>query len=403
MRASRTDLKRRKVGQRSLESKFEVPGQLAIQIALELDLRGLVFNCGFTWAYSATRSLVRISVLHLRAMPIIILMIFCGALDDATMVSALRAVKWVHVPHQVPYSLGLALQEKLVSQRLAARVYLSEQPLGASPSARTTQAKSISEQDYLVLLEHTPVYTEGRRKGAKEAIADESEGKRLRDLGADYIVTQRGGQITYHGPGQLVGYPIWDIASMNLSTRCYVDKIQTCFHSILRDVYHIQTVPPPEDHTGVWSDENHKIVSIGIQIRQKITSHGFALNVHAQPLLSWFSNIVACGIEGKSMTSIERELALLIKKEEDARPDREAASDSYKKAQEQLTEIEPGLKLGPESTIRMKQVTPIVAEYMGKTYGRQMQPASEDDFRFEADQYGILQRVWLAGEEVHRG
>ncbi|UZJ54266.1 hypothetical protein CBS101457_003586 [Exobasidium rhododendri] len=318
--------------------------------------------------------------------------------------AAVRAVKWIHVPYQVPYTLGLAVQEHLVAQRLAARAYLSEQPSGgtSAPSTRTAKALAISGQDYLLLLEHSPVYTEGRRKGAKEAIGDESEGKRLRKLGADYIVAQRGGQITFHGPGQLVGYPIWDIASMSLSTRCFVDKMQTCFHSLLRDVYHIQTVPPPDDHTGVWADESHKLVSIGIQVRQKITSHGFALNVKAQPLLSWFANIVACGIEGKSMTSIERELALLIKREEDARPDREAAGRSFTQAQEKLEEIEPGLQLGPESKVRMNQVTPLVAEYMGKTYGREMEPATPEDFSFEADPQGLLQRVFQAGQEIHR-
>jgi hypothetical protein len=146
----------------------------------------------------------------------------------------------------------------------------------------------------------------------------------------------------------------------------------------------------------------HKIVSIGIQVRQKITSHGFALNIHAQPLLSWFSNIVACGIEGKSMTSIERELALLIKSEEDARPDLEAAKDSFSRVEEDLDgQIEPGLKLGPESKVEMHQVIPLVVDQLGKTYQREMQEASSDDFTFRADQQGILQRVWIAGEEVH--
>jgi lipoate-protein ligase B len=323
--------------------------------------------------------------------------------------AGLRAVKWVYVPHQVPYTLGLAIQEKLVHQRLAARSYLSEQPsVGGSnstPSQRTQQAEAISRQDYLLLLEHTPVYTEGRRKGAKEAIGDDSEGKRLRGLGADYIVTQRGGLITYHGPGQLVGYPIWDIASMNLSTRCYVDKIQTSLHSLLNEGYHINTVPPPEEQTGVWADDMHKIVSIGIQVRQKITSHGFALNVHAQPLLTWFSNIVACGIKGKSMTSMERELALFIQREEEARPDREAASDSFERVEDQLTEeIEPGLKLGPESKLKMSEVVPRVVEHLARTYGREMQMATREDFRFEGDQKGILQRAWVAGEQVdHNG
>lgn len=320
------------------------------------------------------------------------------------MAAGLRAVKWVHVPHQVPYLLGLAMQEQLVGQRLAARAYLSEQPASTSsttPSKLVSRATALSKQDHLLLLEHTPVYTEGRRKGAKEAIGDESEARRLKSLGADYIVTQRGGQITYHGPGQLVGYPIWDIGSMNVSTRCYVDKLQTCFHSLLNNAYRIKTVPPPEDHTGVWTDDMHKIVSIGIQVRQKITSHGFALNVHAQPLLTWFSNIVACGIEGKSMTSIERELALLIKSEEDARPDLEAAGESFARVEENLgDQVEPGLKLGPESKVEMHQVVPLVVDQLGKTYQRDMEQASADDFAFEADQQDILQRVWISGEEV---
>lgn len=258
-------------------------------------------------------------------------------------------------------------------------------------------------QDYLLLLEHTPVYTEGRRKGAKEAFGDDKERKRLKALGADYIVTQRGGQITFHGPGQLVGYPIWDIASMDVSTRCYVDKLQTCMRSLLKKNYRIETVPPPDEQTGVWTDDMHKIVSIGIQVRQKITSHGFALNVNAQPLLGWFSNIVACGIEGKSMTAIERELALLIKAEEDARPDLEAADDSFKRVKEDLEgQIEPGLKLGPESKVEMSKVVPLVVEELGKTYDREMTQASSDDFAFQADQQGILERFCISGNEVHR-
>lgn len=139
---------------------------------------------------------------------------------------ALGAVKWLHVPHRVPYMLGLALQEKVVATRLAAKQMVESQP-AASPASRASgqagmsnvikDAQRIARQDYLFLLEHTPVYTEGRRKGAKEAIGDDAEGKRLRELGADYIVAQRGGLITFHGPGQLVGYPIWDIGRMGVS------------------------------------------------------------------------------------------------------------------------------------------------------------------------------------------
>lgn len=178
--------------------------------------------------------------------------------------------------------------------------------------------------------------------------------------------------------------------------------MQTAFHTLLRNRFRIATVPPPDEQTGVWADDAHKILSIGIQVRQRITSHGFALNVCAQPLLTWFSHIVACGIEGKSMTSIERELALLVKKEEQARPDLEAATENSKRIEQTstLTEIEPGLLLGPESRVRVEDVAPLVAEQLGRTYDRQMEKATDEDVRFEADGQGILQRAWFAGEEI---
>lgn len=179
--------------------------------------------------------------------------------------------------------------------------------------------------------------------------------------------------------------------------------MQKAFHTLLNKSYNIDTVPPPDDATGVWTDEMHKILSIGIQVRQRITSHGFALNVAAQPLLTWFSHIVACGIQGKSMTSLERQRALLIKSEEDARPDREAAPKSVSQTnspQSPLTEIEPGLQLGPESRVAMGEVALAVAEIFGQTYKRTMEPASDADFRFLADDGQTLSRMWVGDEEV---
>lgn len=334
------------------------------------------------------------------------------AASTSALRTQLSAVKWIHIPHQVPYLHGLALQERIVERRLQAKLLLEEQP-SASPSIRSAgneslskqvkEAQNVAWQDYLLLQEHTPVYTEGRRKGAKNAIGDDEEGKRLRALGADYIVAQRGGLITFHGPGQIVGYPILDISRMNnLSTRCYVDKMQSCFRDLLKDQFQIQTIPPPDEATGVWTDEMHKILSIGIQVRQRITSHGFALNVKAQPLLSWFKHIVACGIVGKHMTSIERQLALRIQEEEQARPDREAAPQSEKRVKNaDFVEIEPGLQLGPESVLDVQQVSGLVAQQIGKTYQREMQPAADGDFRFEANANGIIDKIWFAGEEVH--
>jgi lipoate-protein ligase B len=336
----------------------------------------------------------------------------CSSASSSALRTQLGAVKWIHIPYQVPYLHGLALQERIVERRLQAKQLLEEQP-SASPSTRSAGNQSLSKQvqeaqkvawqDYLLLQEHTPVYTEGRRKGAKSAIGDDEEGKRLRALGADYIVAQRGGLITFHGPGQIVGYPILDISRMNnLSTRCYVDKMQTCFRDLLDDKFQIKTVSPPDEATGVWTDEMHKILSIGIQVRQRITSHGFALNVKAQPLLSWFKHIVACGIVGKHMTSIERQLALRIQEEEQARPDREAAPQSEKRVENaNMLEIEPGLQLGPESVLDVQQVSGLVAQQVGKTYQRDMELATEDDFRFEAGSNGVVDKIWFAGEEVH--
>jgi lipoyl(octanoyl) transferase len=143
--------------------------------------------------------------------------------------ATLRPVLWSHIPYHVPYTLGLALQERLVARRFEARAQLAELPApspasrvaaAVAPASSSTSAQAlqrISETDTLLLLEHTPVYTEGRRKGAREAVGDDAERQRLEKLGADYLVTQRGGQITYHGPGQLVGYPIWDLAAMQVS------------------------------------------------------------------------------------------------------------------------------------------------------------------------------------------
>ncbi|CDU25830.1 uncharacterized protein SPSC_06001 [Sporisorium scitamineum] len=227
----------------------------------------------------------------------------------------LEPVRTIYIPGFVPYTLGLALQEHLVKQRSDARAALraladttstSASTLAGlstiSPSASERELRAQADQDTLLLLQHRPVYTEGRRHDHENQLVS----THLRSLGADYHLTKRGGQITYHGPGQLVGYPILNLASMNLASRCYVDRIQDSLISLLAS-RSIPTVSPPEEHTGVWADEYHKIASIGIQVRHRISSHGFALNVEKRAMRG-FRHIVACGIVGRNMTCVHDRL-----------------------------------------------------------------------------------------------
>lgn len=227
----------------------------------------------------------------------------------------LEPVRTVYIPGFVPYDLGLALQEHLVQERAQARQALRALDDASSTSASvraglTLVSASASEaalraqaaQDTLLLLQHRPVYTEGRREESENFDVAEA----LRALGADYKLTKRGGQITYHGPGQLVGYPILNLGAMGLASRCYVDRVQDSLISLLA-TRGIGTVDPPDAHTGVWADEYHKIASIGIQVRHRVSSHGFALNVE-QRAMRGFRHIVACGIVGKSMTCVHDRL-----------------------------------------------------------------------------------------------
>ncbi|KDN51298.1 lipoyltransferase [Tilletiaria anomala UBC 951] len=347
--------------------------------------------------------------------------------------NAIRPVTWTYIPYQVPYALGLKLQEHLVQRRADARALLREEPSASpaakqSPSSRLTEATEVATTDIFLLLQHSPVFTEGRRGGEYAQTPEEEAAiaKRFAEIGADYHVTKRGGLITFHGPGQLVGYPILDLSVMNLSTRCYVDKIQTSISNLLHSSpYNLATVPPPEDHTGVWVDTSHKITSIGIQVRHRITSHGFALNVEAD-VLKWFGWIVACGIKGKGMTCIQREIALRVQREGATRPDRrggqvdEARKSDLPHEQESpssplpssaglaVASIGPGvglvdtpITLGPEAkAVTVESIVSPLVQQFGRTWGREMQQADKSMFHYAADARGLLSKVIVKGKIV---
>lgn len=176
---------------------------------------------------------------------------------------------------RVRYADGLALQERLVKERQA----------GAIP-------------DTLLLLEHDPVFTLGRNARSENVLFPEDE---LRARGFDVFEVGRGGDVTYHGPGQVVGYPILDLSPDRRDVHRYVRDLEDVMIRLCRD-YGI-AAGRVEGCTGTWVGRE-KIGAIGVRIARWVTSHGFALNVAND--LGPFGLIVPCGIRDRGVTSLAR-------------------------------------------------------------------------------------------------
>uniref|UniRef100_A0A8D8H7V8 Octanoyl-[acyl-carrier-protein]:protein N-octanoyltransferase LIPT2, mitochondrial n=2 Tax=Culex pipiens TaxID=7175 RepID=A0A8D8H7V8_CULPI len=155
-------------------------------------------------------------------------------------------------------------------------------------------------RNVLILTEHDPVYTVGIRT---KAYGPEEE-RRLKQLGADFFRTNRGGLITFHGPGQLVAYPVLNLKNFQPSVRWYVCHVEKTVIELCRR-FGIRAETTQD--TGVWvGGGERKICAIGIHASRYVTTHGLALNCDTE--LDWFGHIVPCGIEGKGVTSLSREL-----------------------------------------------------------------------------------------------
>lgn len=178
----------------------------------------------------------------------------------------------------IPYAEALALQSDLVARRRTGDI-----------------------PDQLLLLQHPHVITLGTGSSRSHVLADES---RRRDLGIDLVEVGRGGDVTYHGPGQLVGYPILDLKPDRKDLHQYLRDLEAVLVQALEEMG-IGAERKP-DLTGVWVD-GRKIATIGVRVSSGwITSHGFALNVSND--LSFFETIVPCGIQDVSVTSVSQEL-----------------------------------------------------------------------------------------------
>jgi lipoyl(octanoyl) transferase len=166
--------------------------------------------------------------------------------------------------------------------------------------------------DTLLLLEHPHVFTMGKAASADHLLWDESERSR-RDV--DVIWSDRGGEATYHGPGQLVGYPILDLTHFGLTIPAYLQKLEQSLIDFLRDLG-IDSEPGEPGLTGVWA-HGEKVAAIGIKLNQSVVSHGFALNLTTN--LEYFDGIVPCGHAEKRPTSVEALTGLRVDTETAAR------------------------------------------------------------------------------------
>ena len=186
---------------------------------------------------------------------------------------------------RLAYADALALQENLVAKKIA----------------------DPAEPDTLLLLEHEPVYTIGRTPDRRS----------LRDPAAlphPLIVTGRGGQATYHGPGQLIGYPILDLKTRGQDLHCYLRALEEMLIAVC--AHYGVAGQRREGLTGVWVGKK-KIASIGIGVRRWVSMHGFALNVGGD--LAPYRAITPCGIGGVEMTSLEIEAGRAVEVADAAR------------------------------------------------------------------------------------
>jgi len=194
---------------------------------------------------------------------------------------------------QKAYQATWVYQEKLFQQIITQK------------SANRTTTDNKPTPNYLLFVEHPPVYTLGKNGNFANLLVNEQQ---LKQKGIAFYKTNRGGDITFHGPGQIVGYPIFDLDNFFTDIHKYLRLLEQVVIDTLAH-YGLQGARS-EGETGVWLDVNtpfaRKICAMGVRASRWVTMHGLALNVNTD--LSYFQHIVPCGIVGKGVTSMQKEL-----------------------------------------------------------------------------------------------
>ena len=188
----------------------------------------------------------------------------------------------------IEYKAAWDYQEKLFAEKLKKKI--NHEPL----------------ENHLLFCEHPHVYTLGKSGSENNLLVNN---KMLQSLNVSFFKTNRGGDITYHGPGQIVGYPILDLENFGLGVRTYIGLLEQSIINILEE-YNIAGKRLP-GATGVWLDPDipgrtRKICAIGVKASRHITMHGFAFNVNTD--LKFFEMINPCGFTDKTVTSLEKEM-----------------------------------------------------------------------------------------------
>jgi len=172
-----------------------------------------------------------------------------------------------------------------------------------------------STESRLIFCSHPHVYTLGKSGSEDYLLLTESE---LKFHGAEFFHINRGGDITYHGPGQIVGYPIFDLDFFFRDIHKFIDKLEEAIISCLAQ-YGIEGTVGPKGFTGVWIDFDNpekarKVCAFGMHVSRWVTMHGFALNVNTD--LDYYKHIIPCGIDDKAVTSMQAELGRTVDEEE---------------------------------------------------------------------------------------
>jgi len=180
-------------------------------------------------------------------------------------------------------------------------------------SSNRKENKTVSTKNHLIFCEHPHTYTLGKSGDEKNLLVNEDY---LKIRGATFHKINRGGDITYHGPGQIVGYPILDLDNFFTDIHKYLRFLEEAVILTLKE-YGLESERSPGE-TGVWFDvgtpKARKICALGVKSSRWVTMHGFAFNVNSD--LSYFGNIVPCGITDKNVTSLQNELGREIKMNE---------------------------------------------------------------------------------------